>query len=137
MPSPTTTLQKMAEKAKIAAQNAYAPYSKFHVGACLRSEDNLLFSGANVENASYGLTQCAEASAIGALISAGQKKVTEVVIVSLAPHFCPPCGACRQKLNEFALENTPIHLYKLTGEYKTILLSELLPLAFGPHNLNS
>lgn len=111
---------------------AYAPYSNFFVGACFRTNDDILFSGCNIENASYSLTLCAEASALASLVSNGYKQIKEVVIVSSGNTFCPPCGACRQRLYEFAAANTiKIHLYTLTGKQQTISLNELLPYPFN------
>lgn len=127
---------KMFQLAKAALKNAYAPYSKFHVGACLRAENGELYAGCNVENASYSLVLCAESSAISALISAGQKKITEVVITSSGDMLCPPCGACRQRLFELADGNIPVHLYKMSGEHKTLHMNDLLPHPFGSVNLD-
>ena len=82
-------------------ERAYAPYSRFRVGAALRAEDGSIHVGANVENAAYPQGQCAEASAIGALIAAGRKRITEVAVISDGEDYCVPCGGCRQRLREF------------------------------------
>ena len=125
----------MIDAARAAQQKAYAPYSNFQVGACLRAEDGSLHAGANVENAAYPQGQCAEASAIGAMIVAGQRKIVEVVVIGNGDGLCTPCGGCRQRLNEFATPDTPVHVCGPEGLRKTFTLGELLPGAFGPNNL--
>lgn len=125
----------MIDAARAAQQKAYAPYSNFQVGACLRAEDGSLHAGANVENAAYPQGQCAEASAIGAMIVAGQRKIVEVVVIGNGDGLCTPCGGCRQRLNEFATPETPVHVCGPEGLRKTFTLGELLPGAFGPNNL--
>ena len=130
-----STLDDMIAMARAAQQNAYAPYSNFSVGACLRAEDGSLHAGANVENAAYPQGQCAEASAIGAMIAAGARKIVEVVVIGNGDGLCTPCGGCRQRLNEFATPDTPVHVCGPEGVRKTFTLGELLPGAFGPNNL--
>lgn len=130
------TLEKMIKIAREAQKNAYAPYSHYPVGVCLRAEDDQLFAGCNVENVSYGLTQCAEASAIGCLITSGHKRIKEAVIIGSGEALCTPCGACRQRLWEFAL--TPDILIHLCNQYKiqlTVPLNKLLPGAFDIEHL--
>jgi homotetrameric cytidine deaminase len=112
--------------AEAAMRNAYAPYSKFKVGAALRTPTGAIYAGANVENASYPQGQCAEASAIGALIAAGEREIAAVAVVAEQMDPCPPCGGCRQKLAEFAKPGTPVYL----GSKLTTTMGELLPLAF-------
>jgi cytidine deaminase len=130
-----TTLDDMVAMARAAQQNAYAPYSDFQVGACLRADDGSLHAGANVENAAYPQGQCAEASAIGAMIAAGARKIVEVVVIGNGDGLCTPCGGCRQRLNEFATPDTPVHVCGPEGVRKTFTLGALLPGAFGPNNL--
>ena len=130
-----STLDDMIAMARAAQQNAYAPYSDFQVGACLRADDGSLHAGANVENAAYPQGQCAEASAIGAMIAAGARKIVEVVVIGNGDGLCTPCGGCRQRLNEFATPDTPVHVCGPEGLRKTFTLGELLPGAFGPNNL--
>lgn len=125
-----TYLQAMLEQAQRTKQHAYAPYSHFAVGACLRTVDGALFSGANMENASYGLTLCAEAGALLAMVASGARQVTDIVVVSDAPGFCPPCGACRQRLQEFAAPNLTVHLFNQQGSYQARSMVELLPFPF-------
>jgi cytidine deaminase len=125
----------MLEMAKQAMLRAYAPYSKFHVGACLRTDNDKLYAGANVENAAYPRGQCAEASAIGAMIAAGDRKIVEIVVMGAGTELCTPCGGCRQRLNEFATADTPVHVCGPEGVRRTVTLGELLPFSFGPNNL--
>jgi len=132
-----STLDDMIALAAQARERAYAPYSNFHVGACLRAEDGRLFAGANVENAAYPQGQCAEASAIGAMIADGARKIVEVVVIGGGDGLCTPCGGCRQRLNEFALPTTPVHVCGPEGLRKTFTLGALLPGAFGPNNLET
>ncbi len=96
--------QDLLKAARAALANAYVPYSHFPVGAALRSASGKVFSGANVENASYGLTRCAEQSAVQAMVTAGERAFTEIVVVSGSEVPASPCGACRQILFEFAAE---------------------------------
>ncbi len=125
----------MIALAKQAMARAYAPYSKFQVGACLRTDTGKLYAGANVENAAYPQGQCAEASAIGAMIAGGDRKIVEIVVMGGGAALCTPCGGCRQRLNEFASADTPIHVCGPEGVRRTVKLGELLPYSFGPNNL--
>lgn len=120
-------------KAQQAQKNAHAPYSHFHVGAAIIDNTEQLYNGCNVENAAYPLGQCAEATAIGAMVVNGGSKIREILIVSPNDEFCPPCGGCRQKIAEFANRHTVVHLATQQGQIKTMPFSELLPLAFGYH----
>jgi cytidine deaminase len=126
------TLEPLLEAARRALANAHAPYSRFRVGACVRAASGRLYAGCNVENASYGLTQCAESTAIGAMVAAGDREIVEVVLVTERAELCPPCGRCRQQLAEFAQPQTRVHLCGPEGVRITTTLGELLPLAFGP-----
>ena len=116
--------------ADTAMRNAHAPYSNFKVGAALRAPSGAVYTGANVENASYPQGQCAETSAIGALVTAGETQISAVAVVAERMDFCPPCGGCRQRLAEFAGPDTPVHLGRPGGEQKTFTLAELFPLSF-------
>jgi homotetrameric cytidine deaminase len=122
--------ERLLEAAQAAMRNAHAPYSEFLVGAALRASGGGVYSGANVENAAYPQGQCAEASAIGALVAAGERHITEVAVVAEKEDFCPPCGGCRQRLSEFAGPDTPVHLGRPGGARRTLTLGELLPHAF-------
>ncbi len=121
--------------AREAAGRAYAPYSNFPVGAAVRTEDGRRYAGANVENAAYPQGQCAEASAIGAMVAGGGGRVVEVVVAAPSAEECAPCGGCRQRLREFAGPDAPIHLADLERVRRTTSLAELLPLSFGPESL--
>jgi homotetrameric cytidine deaminase len=122
--------------ARAAAANAYAPYSDFPVGAAVRTADGRRYAGANVENAAYPQGQCAEASALGAMVAGGGGPVVEVVVVAPSAELCTPCGGCRQRLREFAGPDTPIHLADLSRVRHTTTMAELLPLSFGPETLS-
>jgi cytidine deaminase len=111
-------------------RTAYAPYSKFPVGVALRAPDGSIHVGSNVENASYPQGQCAETSAIGALIAAGHTEIVEVAVTAERMDICPPCGGCRQRLAEFASAGTKVHLGRPDGPRETTTIGELLPLAF-------
>jgi len=125
-------LQPMLDLARRALANAHAPYSRFRVGACVRAASGGLFAGCNVENSSHPVTQCAEATAIGAMVTAGDREIVEVVIVTEGAELCPPCGRCRQQLAEFAGAGTRVHLVGPQGVRLSTTLGELLPMAFGP-----
>tara|TARA_B110000014_G_scaffold232161_1_gene194700 strand:+ start:225 stop:626 length:402 start_codon:yes stop_codon:yes gene_type:complete len=126
---------KLFTAAKDVRENAHVPYSKFHVGAALLTEDNSIVVGCNVENAAYPQSQCAEASAIGSLISQGYSSIREVVVIGSGNLLCSPCGGCRQRLCEFASLDVLIHMCNSKGHIKTSTLAELLPNSFGPENL--
>ena len=120
--------------AQAAMRNAHAPYSGFKVGAALRAAGGAVYVGANVENASYPQGQCAEASALGALVAAGEREITAAAVVAERLEVCPPCGGCRQRLAELARPETPVHLGRPGGPRRTLTVAELLPLSFelGP-----
>ena len=111
-------------------RTAYVPYSRFSVGAALRAPDGSVHVGSNVENAASPQGQCAETSAIGALIAAGHTRIAEAAVTAERKDFCPPCGACRRRLAEFASADTLVHLGRPGGPHKTVTVGELLPLAF-------
>src|SRR3954452_18148953 len=109
---------------------AHVPYSHFPVGAALRTPDGAIHAAANVENAAYPQGQCAEASAIGAMVAAGGTRIAEVAVVAERLAICPPCGGCRQRLSEFGRPETKVHLGRPGGPRRTFTLGELLPLGF-------
>lgn len=121
--------------ARSAMENAYAPYSKFHVGAAILAADGKIHSGCNVENAAYPVGNCAEASAISTMVLAGQTKILAIAVAGAGDELCTPCGGCRQRIREFAEPETPILICDSKGLRHTTTLAELLPLSFGPDNL--
>lgn len=135
----SNTANVMAQKACDAMQYAYAPYSKYLVGACVMAEDGAMFTGCNVENASYGLTICAERVAIFSMISAGKKRIKAIAIVGVGEALGTPCGACRQVIREFAAPDAPIYLCdsRTRKVVETTNIDNLLPLSFGPDHLDS
>ena len=118
--------------AREAVGRAYAPYSNFPVGAAVRTADGRRYAGANVENAAFPQGQCAEASAIGAMVAGGGGPIAEVVVAAPVDVECAPCGGCRQRLREFAAPGVPVHLADLGRVRRTTSVGELLPFAFGP-----
>jgi homotetrameric cytidine deaminase len=124
------TTDLLLRAADAAMRNAHAPYSRFKVGAALRAPSGAVYTGANVENAAYPQGQCAEASAIGALVAAGESEIAAVAVVAEKLDICPPCGGCRQRLSELARPDTPVHLGRPGGEQRTFTVAELLPLSF-------
>ncbi len=115
--------------AREAHDRAYAPYSGFRVGAALRADDGSVYAGANVENASYGLSRCAEQSAVQAMASHGGRHFRELVVFTLGDPPASPCGACRQILFEFAPDAT-VYLVNDRGACEAHSVAELLPLGF-------
>ena len=123
----------LADAARQAQANAYAPYSAFRVGAALEASDGRVFTGANVENASYGVTNCAERVALGAAVTAGAREFSRLVVASDASPPSAPCGACRQALREFG---GALRIDAVNGtETRSWTLEELLPETFGPEDL--
>jgi cytidine deaminase len=114
-------------------RGSYAPYSNFNVGAAVLAEDEV-FAGANVENASYPMSVCAERNAVAAAVNSGKRSIDAVAVVTRADELTPPCGGCRQVLNEFGPDMT-VTVESGTGERAAWRLTEILPHAFGPSNL--
>lgn len=122
--------------AAVAVQaNAHVPYSRFAVGAALRSSSGRVFAGCNVENAAYPEGVCAEAVAIGGMVSAGEREIVEVLTVADGDALTTCCGGCRQKLREFAAPDVPVHAAGPDGVRRTFTVAELLPVSFGPEHL--
>ena len=121
----------MINKAYQALNNAYAPYSNYKVGCCLVTKDDEVFAGTNVENSSYGLTICAEISAIAHMVAAGKRQIKSLVIIAGDNEICPPCGACRQCIHEFSTSETLVHLCNKDTILKTMTINDLLPMAFN------
>ncbi len=114
---------------------AHAPYSQFKVGAALLDEQGHIHAGCNVENAAYPQGSCAEASAIAAMVAAGGKRIVAAVVVGEGVQPVTPCGGCRQKLREFASDDTPVVVADMQQVRARYTLGELLPHSFGPENL--
>jgi homotetrameric cytidine deaminase len=125
----------LVDAARAVMEHAHAPYSRFRVGAAIRAEDGSIHVGANVENAAYPQGQCAEASAIGAMVASGRRRITEVAVISDGDAPCVPCGGCRQRLREFIVPGAEIHMVGAAGQRFTSTLEELLPRSFGPESL--
>jgi cytidine deaminase len=129
-------LDQLFQAAKVAKSQAYAPYSKFHVGAAILSDDGKIYAGCNVENAAYPSGTCAEAGAIAAMNLGGAKKIAAVLVMGDGDQLCTPCGSCRQRIREFAPAITPVHIADETAVRQSFTLAELLPFSFGPDNLS-
>ena len=124
--------EQLIEAAKKARQNAYAPYSNYFVGAAIVDDRGDIHTGCNVENAAYPEGNCAEVSAIGAMVAAGGKRISVIAAVGGGDdlEFCTPCGGCRQSILEFSDKNTRIILLNEEGQIQKYSIDELLPLAF-------
>ena len=120
---------ELIEKAREAQMKAYAPYSKFRVGAALEGASGKVYLGCNVENASYRVTTCAEQSAISVAVISGERKFTRLALVADSPDPVTPCGACRQALVEFA-PDLQVYSVSRTGAEQRWKISELIPMAF-------
>jgi len=123
--------KELFDAAMAAMGKAYAPHSDFPVGAAVRAASGAVYSGCNVENASYPEGWCAETSAIAQMVLAGDREIIEVAVVAERMALVPPCGGCRQRIKEFGTEATLIHLCDDTGVVETATLGELLPRGFG------
>lgn len=128
-------MMSLIEAARTVRENAYAPYSKFKVGAAIRSASGQIFTGCNVENVAYPQGTCAEAGAIAAMCAAGETEITEIAVVADSPVPITPCGGCRQKLSEFARPEVVVTMAGLKGDGVTSSIGELLPGAFTPDHL--
>ncbi len=130
--TPTPDLATLVRKAIDASRRAYAPYSKFKVGAALLAEDGRVFTGCNVENASYGLTNCAERTAVFKAVSEGATRFAAIAIAGGVGDVAMPCGACRQVLAEFCPPDAPVRCVSLDGSIvKDFTVGELLPGVFS------
>ena len=123
------------EATKEAMSKAYVPYSNYPVGALIVTDNGNTYSGCNVENASYPLGNCAEASAIASMVIGGEKKIKTIYVMTKNDEGGIPCGGCRQRIREFSDENTQIMMCSPDGVQQRINLSELLPNSFGPEHL--
>ncbi len=111
-------------------ENAYAPYSRFKVGAALRTHSGAVFTGCNVENVAYPEGTCAEAGAIAAMIAAGETVIAEILVIADSPAPVPPCGGCRQKIAEFAAPDVQVTLCTTDGQRRAVTVADLLPGVF-------
>ena len=128
-------LAELFAAAKAAQRGAYAPYSRFKVGAAVRASSGAVFSACNVENAAYPQGACAEANAIGAMALAGERRIVDILVVGDGEALCTPCGGCRQRIREFADAATRVHVAGPEGVRASFGLEELLPHSFGPGHL--
>lgn len=127
-------IQKLYKEALKARENAYVPYSNFKVGAALLTQDDEVFTGCNVENASYGLSICAERNAIFSANNSGKRKFKALFVIADTPDPVSPCGACRQVMNEFG--DYEVYLANLNGEIKKTSTKELLPYGFSKDDMD-
>ena len=122
--------EELLAAARLAREKAYVPYSDFRVGAAVLGSDGRIFSGCNVENASLGLTCCAERNAVFAMVAAGEMEIREILIIGGTEEFLPPCGACRQVIAEFAPPSAVVHMCNRAGACRDATVSELVPFIF-------
>ncbi|KAM8917420.1 cytidine deaminase-like [Spinachia spinachia] len=133
---PRETVGMLIQRSQEAKQQAYCPYSKFRVGAALLTLDSCVITGCNVENACYNLGVCAERNAISKAVSEGHRSFKAIAISSdLSDQFIAPCGGCRQFMREFG-SNWEVYLSKPDGSYQRMTVDELLPVSFGPEQLD-
>ena len=125
----------LMDEARAAYDNAYAPYSRFNVGAAVRTSSGEVHRGCNVENVAYPEGTCAEAGAIAAMAVGGGRDIVEVAVFADAPEPVPPCGGCRQKIAEFAGPDAPVTMATVGGKELTMTVRELLPGAFGKDHM--
>jgi cytidine deaminase len=134
-------MEKNVTEMFLAAKNAlrfsYAPYSHYSVGASILTDSNKRFVGTNIENASYSLTLCAEASAIAQMVGEGERKIKAILVTADSPIICTPCGACRQRIAEFAAKDTLVHLCDNEKCVQTLRIDELLPYSFNSQSFNN
>ncbi|TGD23090.1 cytidine deaminase [Companilactobacillus suantsaicola] len=128
--------QQLFDVANHAMKNAYAPYSHYQVGAAILCDDQKVYSGVNVENASFGLTNCAERTAIFKAVSEGAKSVKAIVITNSTKELSKPCGACRQVMSEFMGPEDIVFLANNQNDYQKYTFKEILPLAFSDEDMN-
>jgi len=122
--------EKLIEKAREVSKNAYIPYSKFAVGAAVLSENDKIYTGCNFENASFGLTICAERNAIGSMLADGERKIKAIAVYSPNMENCTPCGACRQVIHEFQIDEGTDVITQIGNGLKIYKINELLPEGF-------
>ena len=123
-------MTSLIEHAAACRERAYAPYSRFKVGAAIRAASGHIYQGVNVENAAYPEGTCAEAGAIAAMIAAGDRRIAEIHVIADSPSPVPPCGGCRQKIAEFADPDVKVTLHTVDGKSFTTTVADLLPGVF-------
>jgi len=133
--SKTPTDRALLKAAEAIRARAYAPYSRFSVGAAILADDGKIYSGCNIENAAYPVGNCAEASAIAAMIAGGGKRITRIYVTGPGKAPVTPCGACRQRIREFADLSVQIISHGVDGDPLVCSLEQLLPYSFGPEFL--
>ncbi|MDB5621499.1 MAG: cytidine deaminase [Devosia sp.] len=133
--SQPTTDQALFEAAEAIRAKAYAPYSRFTVGAAILAEDGQIYSGCNIENAAYPVGNCAEASAIAAMIAGGARRITRIYVTGPGTAPVTPCGGCRQRIREFADLDITVISHGVDGQPLVATLEQLLPHSFGPEYL--
>ncbi|BFT30220.1 cytidine deaminase [Alteromonas sp. D210916BOD_24] len=129
-------IQQLSKLAFEAQKHSHSPYSNFKVGAAVSTPTGEVFSGCNVESAAFPLGQCAEATAIGNMVTHGHTRISHIVIASPNEELCFPCGGCRQKIAEFATDDTPVTMVSQNGNTFETTIGELLPHAFRAHDLD-
>lgn len=129
--------EQLLAMARGAMERAYAPYSGFAVGAAILTDTGRIFAGCNIENASYGLTNCAERTAVFQMVMAGERAVKGIAVIADAAQAVSPCGACRQVLAEFGSADTPVFMANLKGDVRRATLGELLPYAFSGEDMDA
>lgn len=127
----------LLDAAREVREAAYAPYSRFKVGAAIRGASGAIYRGCNVENVAYPEGTCAEAGAIAAMVAAGETELAEVAVIADSPSPVPPCGGCRQKLAEFGLAATPVLLATVSGATLSTTIGELLPGRFDSVHMSN
>lgn len=126
---------RLFDAAQKAMARAYAPNSKYQVGAAILGEDGAIYAGCNVENASYPEGWCAETSAIAAMVLGGVTRIREIAVIGPGDNLTTPCGGCRQRIAEFASAETPVHICGSEGLRRSFKLGDLLPEAFSKEHL--
>ena len=129
------TDQALFEAAEAVRARAHAPYSRFQVGAAILADDGNIYSGANIENAAYPIGNCAEASAIAAMIAGGGKRIRRIYVTGPGSAPVTPCGGCRQRIREFADLDVTVISHGVDGQPLVMTLDQLLPYSFGPEYL--
>ena len=131
----TPTDQALFKAAEAVRARAHAPYSRFHVGAAILADDGNIYAGCNVENAAYPVGNCAEPSAIAAMLAGGGKRIKRIYVTGPGTSPVTPCGGCRQRIREFADLDVEIVSHGVEGEPLVCTLEQLLPYSFGPEYL--